>query len=381
MPTLRKFKTSPTMSDINDLIATASKGRWSRKKANDWYANTAWPVGGNFLPANAINQLEMWQDDTFDRKRIDKELGWAASLGMNSMRVFLHDLLWKHERKSFLKNVDTYLKIANRHKIRTMLVIFDSCWYPFPYIGKQMPPEPGVHNPGWLQSPGVPALRDEKRFDELEEYVTGIVEHFRDDDRILVWDVWNEPDNNNHMSRGIRDIADKGPVITPLLARTFKWVRAGKPSQPLTSGVWHDEWDEDTKLQPYHRVQLECSDVISFHRYADLPATRTSAEQLKRFGRPILCTEYMARNAGSTFESILPYFKDEKIAAYNWGFVAGKSQTFFPWDSWQSPYPPEPPVWFHDIFRKNGTPYREEEVELIRKVTGATASKSRRRAR
>ena len=364
------------MHGLDELVALASKGRWSKKKANDWYADVAWPVGANFLPASAINQLEMWQEATFDAARIDKELGWAASLGMNTMRVFLHDLCWRHERKAFLRNVDAYLKIAKRHKIRTMFVIFDSCWYPFPYAGKQMAPEPGVHNSGWVQSPGVPILRDAALFDELEEYVTGVIEHFRSDDRILMWDLWNEPDNNNHASRGVRDIGDKGPVVTPLLAKTFAWARAGRPSQPLTSGVWHGEWDDDEKLFSYQRVQLEGSDVISFHRYADQPATRASAEQLKRFGRPLVCTEYMARAVASTFEGVLPYFKEEKIGAYNWGFVAGKSQTYFPWDSWQNPYPPEPPLWFHDIFRKNGKAYRKDEVAVIRKMTDASSSSS-----
>jgi hypothetical protein len=359
------------MNDTESLIATASKGRWSKKKAAEWYDKLPWLIGANFLPASAVNQLEMWQDDTFDLSRIDKEVGWARELGMNTMRVFLHDLLWTHERKAFLKKVDKFLKVARSHKIRPMLVLFDSCWYPFPFAGEQMPPEPGVHNSFWVQSPGVPTLRDESLFDMLEDYVTGVVHHFRDDDRILVWDLWNEPDNNNHMSRGIRDIHDKGPVVAPLLARTFKWARAGKPSQPLTSGVWHGDWDDDDKLHPYQSVQLEGSDVISFHRYVDEPATRASAEQLQRFGRPLLCTEYMARGPGSTFEAILPYFKRERIAAYSWGFVAGRSQTYYPWDSWQRPYPPEPPLWFHDIFRKNGKPYRKDEVRFIKKLTGA----------
>jgi hypothetical protein len=364
---------------VDELVAKASKGRWSKKKANDWYAGVPWPVGANFLPATAINQLEMWQAATFDLPRIEKELDWAASLGMNSMRVFLHDLLWKHEKKSFLKNVDTFLRAARKRRMRIMFVIFDSCWYPFPYPGKQMPPEPGVHNSGWLQSPGVPILRDAVLFDELEDYVTGIVEHFRDDERILVWDVWNEPDNNNHMSRGIRDIADKAPVVAPLLAKTFTWARAGRPTQPLTSGVWLGDWDDDARLASHQRVQLEGSDVISFHRYADLPATRASTEQLERFGRPIFCTEYMARSVGSTFDAILPYFKAEKVGAYNWGFVAGKSQTNFPWDSWQNPYPPEPPLWFHDIFRRNGKPYCQDEVETIRELAGAKATGVRSR--
>jgi hypothetical protein len=357
------------MDDLNAMVAAASKGRWSKKKANDWYANYDWLVGANFTPATAGNSLEMWQDDTFDKKRIDKELGWAEDIGMNTMRVFLHNLPWTHEHKKFLKNIHTYLKIAARHKIGTMFVLFDSCWYPFPFPGKQMPPEPGVHNSTWVQSPGVPMLRDEKKFDELEDFVTGIIGQFRDDERVIAWDLWNEPDNNNHNSRGVRDIADKGPVIAPLLAKTFKWARAAKPSQPLTSGVWAGEWGSDSKLKPWERVQLEASDVISFHRYADGAATKKSAEELERFGRPIICTEYMARGPiNSTFDAVLPIFKEKKIAAYNWGFVAGRSQTYFPWDSWQSPYPPEPPIWFHDIFRRNGEPYRKEEVKLIKSL-------------
>jgi hypothetical protein len=358
--------------NVDELASQAAKGRWSKKKANDWYAKVPWPVGANFLPASAINQLEMWQSATFDPKRIDLELSWAQGLGMNTMRLFLHDLLWRHEKGAFLRNVDAVLKLCKKRRIRPMIVFFDSCWYQFPYLGKQQAPEPGVHNSFWVQSPGVKVLRDATLFDELEEYVTGFVAHFRNDERILVWDVWNEPDNNNYMSRGIRDIGEKGPLVTPLLAKVFAWARAGKPTQPLTSGVWIGDYSADDKLRPWERVQLEGSDVISFHRYADLPATRATVEQLKRYGRPMFCTEYMARGEHSHFKDILPYFKEEKIGAYNWGFVAGKSQTYIPWDSWQNPYPPEPPLWFHDIFRKNGKPYREDEVALIKEMTGAT---------
>jgi hypothetical protein len=345
--------------------------RWTPERAWKWRNARPWSVGCNFLPSSAINQLEMWQADTFDPKILDRELGWLAAIGMNSMRVFLHDLLWQENPAAFLERMEQYLAIAGRHGISSLFVFFDSCWFPFPRAGKQPEPEPGVHNSGWLQSPGVAVLRDPNAFARLEPYVTGVVEHFRDDARIEGWDVWNEPDNSNGGSYGSRDIGEekKGDIVLPLMAKAFGWIRAARPSQPLTSGVWRWTADYSEEVFPLQQFQVEASDVISFHDYMPLEASKRAVENLKRYGRPLLCTEYMARPAGSTFEAILPYFKAEGIAAYNWGAVAGKSQTYYPWDSWQSPYPPEPPIWHHDILRPDGSAYRPEETETIRKVT------------
>lgn len=343
--------------------------RWPAARAQEWHAQTSWLVGANFAPSTASNQLEMWQEETFDEKTIDRELSWAASIGMNSMRVFLHDLLWKQDPQAFLARIDRYLSISTRHGISTMLVFFDSCWHPFPRLGPQRPPEHGTHNSCWVQSPGVPTLKDTARFDQLDSYVTGVVSHFRDDPRICLWDVWNEPDNPNSAAYGPRDLQDrKSAIVLPLLHKAFKWVRTGRPSQPVSCGVWIGEWTAE-QIQPFYRLQIEASDVITFHRYSDLPTTRRYVEQLKPYARPILCTEYMSRGTGSTFEAILPYFKEEKIAAYNWGLVAGKTQTNYPWDSWQQPYDCEPPLWFHEVFRRTGEPYRKEETALFRQLT------------
>ena len=352
--------------------APAPAGRWSEAKANEWYAKQPWLVGSNYIPATAINELEMWQAATFDPKTIDKELGWAASLGMTTMRVFLHDLLWQQDAAGYRERINRFLDIAARHRIKPLLVLFDSCWDPHPKLGPQRAPKPGVHNSGWLQSPGARALQDPNEYPRLEAYVTGVVKAFGKDPRVLGWDVWNEPDNTNTSSYAADEPKNKVDLVVALLPQVFAWVRAAGAEQPLTSGVWKGDWSSDDKLSPTERIQLEHSDVISFHNYDNGAEFEKRIVWLQRYRRPILCTEYMARGNGSTFEGSLPIAKKHKVAAINWGFVAGKTQTNLPWDSWQKPYVDrEPSVWFHEIFRQDGTPYKQDEVNLIRSLTAS----------
>lgn len=349
----------------------AQQTRWTEQQAKAWYARQPWLVGSNYTPANAINELEMWQAESFDPTTIDKELGWAESLGMKTMRVFLHDLLWQQDSAGFKKRLDQFLRIAAKHKIKPMLVLFDSCWDPFPQLGKQREPKPGVHNSGWLQSPGAKALQDAAQYPRLETYVKGVVGAFAKDNRILAWDVWNEPDNTNGSSYGKQEPANKVALVEALLPKVFAWARTAGARQPLTAGVWKGDWSTDAKLSAMDKIMLEQSDVISFHNYDDGAAFEKRIQWLQRFNRPILCTEYMARGNKSTFQGSLPIAKKYNVAAINWGFVQGKTQTHLPWDSWQKPYVDrEPAIWFHEIFKPDGSPYRAEEVELIRKLTG-----------
>ena len=151
-------------SCVGVLPAFASE-RWTPQQANNWYHAQPWLVGCDFIPSTAINQLEMWQPESFDAATIDRELGWAQSLGFNTVRVFLHDLPWKDNRTAFFANVDKFLEIAARHKIRPMLVIFDGVWDPDPQSGPQNRPRVGVHNSGWVQSPGRVILAEHAKQD------------------------------------------------------------------------------------------------------------------------------------------------------------------------------------------------------------------------
>ena len=342
---------------------------WSREDANNWYAKQPWLVGCNFITSNAINQLEMFQAETFDTAAINRELGLAASIGMNTVRVYLHDLLWSSDSTGFVSRLNQFLAIAQRHNIKPLFVLFDSCWDPFPKTGKQRDPKPHVHNSGWVQSPGLEVLKDSTQHPRLERYVKGVVGAFAKDDRILGWDIWNEPDNPNISAYGNVELINKPVYVLPLLKKSFQWARAVNPIQPLTSGVWAGNWAASDSLKPIERVQLEESDVISFHNYENGEEFEKRIKWLQPYGRPILCTEYMARGNGSFFATSLPIAKKYKVAAYNWGLVDGKSQTKYAWDSWKKQYNASPKLWFHEIFQNNGKPYKKEETDLIKKLT------------
>ena len=324
---------------------------WSAEKANAWYANHQWLAGADYLPASAINQLEMWQADTFDPITIEKEMGWAEKIGFNTIRVFLHSLAWKQDPEGFKKRVDQFLSIAEKHKIEPMFVFFDDCWNKVPKLGKQPEPKIGIHNSGWVQDPGQPASNDASLYPELEKYVTDVLTKFAHDKRILLWDLYNEPGNSGKKDSSL-----------VLLQKIFKWARAVNPDQPISVGMW------DWSFEKLNAFQALNSDIITYHCY-DEPAQHLRVIQvLKSFGRPLICTEYMARIRNSRFSNILPILKKENVGAINWGFVSGKSNTIYAWDT-PMKNGDQPIEWFHDIFFPNGTPYRQDEVELIRKLT------------
>lgn len=361
-----------TLLAVAPMAHADDAARWTPAQADAWYAKQQWLVGANYTTSNAINQLEMFQAETFDPEAIDRELRWAhEQFGMNTMRVYLHDLLWQQDPQGFLKRVDTFLSIAEKNGIRPMLVLFDSCWDPDPKLGPQHRPIPGVHNSGWVQSPSRHMLVDPANDKHFRDYVEGVVGAFANDKRVLAWDLWNEPDNpggGNYMDKQLKGEQER---IAELLPQIFDWARSKKPTQPLTSGVWiGDDWSPGAaSLTAIQRTQLERSDVITFHNYEQPEAFISRVAQLKKYGRPLICTEWLARGAGSNVDTILPIARRENIGMINWGFVDGAIQTRFPWDSWQRPYTMEPPtVWFHDLVKADGTPYRPREAELFRRL-------------
>lgn len=337
-------------SDTSNGTA-AARDVWTVEQANEWYQEWPWLVGADFLPSTAINQLEMWQAETFDTATINRELGWAEDIGMNSMRVYLHHVAWEVDPEGFKQRVEQYLSIADRHNISTLFVFFDDCWNPVYQAGKQPDPKPGIHNSGWVRDPGDLLHADTTLFVSLEKYVKDVLNHFRDDDRIVLWDLYNEPGNSGYGNKSM-----------PLLKKVFMWAREVDPSQPLSVGVWNEG------LKELGKFQLENSDVITYHNYQDPKNHQRWIDSLRAYGRPLICTEYMARTRGSLFKDILPLLREEGVGAYNWGLVAGKSNTIYAWDT---PIPDgrEPEVWFHDIFRKDGSPYDATELEVIREMT------------
>jgi hypothetical protein len=285
---------------------------WIRERALAWARARGWRVGCNFTPSTASNPLELWQEATFDAATIERELGFADALGFTSVRVFLHDLAFAHDRTGFFARIERFLAAAAQRGIGVLFVLFDGVWDPQPRPGPQPEPRPGVHNSRWVQSPGAAILGDPARHDELRPYVQGVIDRFRDDARIDGWDLVNEPDK---------------------------------------------------------RLCLESSDVISFHHYGELGGLQRRVRALERYGRPILCTEFLARGLGSRFDPHLRFLRDAGVGAYCWGLVDGRTQTKYGWDSWLAPVQGEPEPWHHDVLRADGSPYDPAEVEFIRAVT------------
>ncbi len=342
---------------------------WTAEKANGWYAEKGWISGCDYIPAYAINQLEMWQDGTFDINAIDRELGWAEDLGFNCMRVFLHHVLWETDAEGLKDKMNLYLDTSSKHGISTMFVFLDDCWCESYAPGVQPEPVKGSHNSGWVKDPGSLyfglsgsgcdyAADTTAIVGTLKAYVTDILTTFKDDPRIWAWDLYNEPgggqDPHRYWERSF-----------PLLKDVFSWARKVNPSQPLTAGVWN------SRLGEMNVWQIENSDIITYHTYEDPASHQAMIDTLKAYGKPLVCTEYMARTQKSTFQDILPMLRRENVGAINWGFVSGKTNTIFDWDTMHKPCPTdEPELWFHDVLRPDGTPYSADEAECIKAVNG-----------
>jgi len=359
------------------------QGRWSAHKANRWYKNHPWIIGCNYIPRTAINPIAMWQQATFDPKTIDQELGWAQGIGFNTIRVFLNYLVWVRSPEGYKKRINKFLQIAHKHHIKVMFVLWDDVWGKNPDLGPQPKPVPGIHNSGWVQNPGLTQRTDKALYPVFEAYVKDLLSTYANDNRVLMWDLYNEPGNGKHPPSS----------SMPLLKRTVKWARAVNPSQPLTIGIWNGS----PAFSKLNQFSLKNSDIITFHNYNPLKNVQNEVDSLQKRGRPLICSEYMARPRGSTFESILPYYEKHKIGAINWGLVNGKTQTIYPWNypkgsskkyyqkwknkvranyPWESPKKaPQPKVWFHDIFHKDGTPYDSSETKLIKKLVQQSKSK------
>ena len=335
--------------------------RWDQEKAQNWQNQNGWMAGCNFIPSYAVNQLEMWQAETYNPKIIDKELEMAHGLGFKMVRVFLHHKAWEIDRNGFKQRMENFLFLAHQHHLKTMFVFFDDCWNEDAQIGIQPKPKP-YHNSGWLRDPGLQNTRNPKLFILLEEYIKDILNHFAHDQRIAIWDLYNEPGNARPFYK------------MDLLQMVFVWARQSNAIQPFTSGFYLPS------TLPYGRkitrFLIENSDIVSFHTYASPKGVARTIKKALKTNRPLICSEYMARTkalggltGGNTFEKVLPMLKKYGISALNWGLVYGKTNTIYPWGKKNYRENEEPEIWFHDIFRPDGSAFSNQEVEFIKSIT------------
>ena len=328
--------------DTPKQLSYERRRRWPAEQAQKWFAARPLPFGFNYVTSTAVNSTEMWLAETFDQDTITKELQWGGELGFNSCRVFLPFIVWDADSQGFLSRLDAFLTIASKAGLSTVPILFDDCAFAGkePFLGPQDPPVLGKHNSGWTPSPGFQIADDMDMWPRLEQYVAAVTGQFGRDERILTWDLYNEPGNSQ---RGARS--------EPLLRAVFHWAEE-HASQPLTTGAWG--------ASVLDHLCIELSDVVSFHIYDSLEATENTIRQLQQHGRPLLCTEWMARTRDSRFITHLPLFGREQAGCFNWGLVNGKTQTHFPWGS------SDPTIWFHDVFTQEGEPYDPEEIAAIR---------------
>ncbi|QBY00107.1 1,4-beta-xylanase [Rhodophyticola sp. CCM32] len=358
--------------------------RWSADRVNAWYDAQDWPCGFNYMPSTAVNFADMWHAETFDADRIATEMGWAEAIGYNSARVNIQFIQWKTDPKGVLARVDRFMDIAAKHGVSTVLCLFDDCGFSGvePTAGVQPDPVPDKHNSRALASPGRDAVLDETQWPDYLDYVKDVVTTFADDPRILFWDLYNEPGNDSIFLTDVTEDRYSDALWAKSFAlckKVFAEARAINPSQPVTSAAWMLEhaWENEEGIGTAYQNEidqflLDASDIISFHAYCPLPWFTKIIGTLQEFGRPIMCTEWLARPAGSIMSEQLPLMHDHRIGAYQWGFVNGRSQTNIPWPNLKAKirnFDATTSPWFHDVLREDGSPYDAHEMELVSRLT------------
>ena len=361
------------------LIPDLQMTRWTEAEAKAWGAARPWVCGCNFLPSSSVNFIEMWRAETFDMPTIERELGWAANAGFNAIRVNLPFVGWREDRDGLVDRLDRVIGAADRLGIDTVPVLFDDCGFggQEPVWSPQDDPVPGVHNSRAVASPGRQAVLDVGLRGALEAYVRDVGRSFRADRRILLWDLYNEP--GNRMTFGIAGYSEFDSRLEDsalsLMEGAFSWARGEAPNQPLTVAAWttpRADEGANAYCTATDRRALECSDLVSFHAYLNRDRVAGYIDDLAELRRPIFCTEWMARPVDSKISDQLSLFHDRGVGCFQWGLVKGRTQTWLPWpDDLVRAHGGrvDRSLWFHDLFREDGTPYDACEVEKIRELT------------
>lgn len=351
--------------------------RWSEEKAQNWSEKKGWLCGFNYLPGTAVNWTEMWQRETFDPDRIRQELEWAAHAGYNTLRTNLPFIVWLHDREGLFERIHTFLSVCQLKGMQVMLTLMDDCGFSgdHPFIGRQKEPVPDLHNSQAAASPGRNIVMQPSLWGLVGEYIRDVIGHFAEDERVIVWDLYNEPTNRMIFTLQGEMAFDPGleTYSIQLMEKAFLWAREMGPSQPLTVGAWHiaNILDPDAPVytHPADQRAIELSDVISFHAYVPPELMTRAIGLLKQHNRPLFCTEWLARHAGSVMSEQLPVFRENNIGCYQWGLVRGRTQTHIPWPEIKKRDQNYRDRWFHDVFDETGNAYDPSEMELLKKLT------------
>lgn len=192
------------VSFLTSFSSFAQGKVWSVEKARKWAEKKTWYCGVNYIPANAINYTAMWDKTSFSPDVIDREMQLMKELGMNCARVVMQYAVYEDDPAYFLRTLDTFLGICDKYGVQVMPIFFDDCAFGVntdPVVGQQPEPLKGWYAWAWSPSPGYSMVVDERTHGKLEKYVKEVMTRFKDDDRIFVWDLYNEPTNTTMPER------------------------------------------------------------------------------------------------------------------------------------------------------------------------------------
>ena len=352
------------------------KTQWSAEKANRWYGKLPWLRGCNFIGSDCANRFDMWQSYRAREKlrTAERELALCRELGFNTVRLWIIFEAWLNEPEFFMEMLERYLTICAENGLSVMLCLANEEDLPQGEFGEfecrrvgEQDYALGYHQ-GRFPEPPETAARLKWHYAQSPELapafwqmIREIVTRYAEDERILCWNVYNEPGNA------------LGEACVPILERMFQEVRSCDPIQPLTADVWRGMGDDDWPEHREEAVALQNSDIISFHNYEPFPAFCRAVDRFRTLGRPLFCTEWLHRICRNEVRDTYPLMYLANIANYCWGFVVGKTQTNEPWEMiWEQYEDPHIHTdydftkWQHDLFRPNLRPYDPRETELIR---------------
>ena len=358
------------------------QGPWTKERAWEWYRAQPWIRGCNYMPASCANRVDQWQELGCEERfaEMDRELAVAESIGFNTLRILVELQgfgVWLEEHDGFMDRFERALQIMASHKMRAIVVLGNDCMRPksiwqLPKPGPQTY-DIGYHGgrkqsqhgsfPGEIGHSQVddPELKP-KFFRMCEELLT----KYRDDDRILFWNLWNEP-----------GAANRGEVSVQPMKELFELAWRIDPKQPLAADLWAGDYGTNEKAKNQAQVWAgRLSDIVSYHCYGDYERqVRVIRLLRKRYARPMVNTEWLARTINNDVFTSYPLFYIEGIGCTCWGFVAGKYQTYEPWEyMWKEvekgterskSY--DMTKWFHDLYRPSLRPYDPKEIDLIKR--------------